>query len=505
MQPRTERIAKNTLIFFSRKVILLLVSLYATRVVLSILGAEDYGIYSVVYGLVTLLTLINSAMAIATSRFLSYAIGENDTEQVKKVFSACFLIHAGLAILYIILAETVGLYFFRTFLNFPLERQDMAFAVFQVWIFFFAINILRTPYDAIIISYEKISFYIILCVVEVSFLICVVLSLSFIQYDKLLLHSLVYLTSAIANFFLYKIYCNKGIETVHFTLNKDKKLYKNLIFFSGWNILGQVGNLSFTNGIAILINIFYGVIANAALGIATLIESTIYSFVIYFQVAFQPQIIKSYAAGDYDYFTQCILQASKFSFYMMFFIALPFYYNADLILQIWLTDVPDYTLAFTRLIIIFLLFETFAYPLWQSISATGNIKAYMLIESSLKLTNIPVSFLLLSFGFSPTWAMIIKIGINIILFFWRILFVSKRINLSISKYFREVIAPVLMVAVISGAITFYSASFFEGWSKLILSCLVSVICTGSLIYFVGLSQGEKIIIKAWIKSKLTRP
>ena len=502
MQSRTERIAKNTFLLYFRQILTMLVSLYTTRVILNSLGAENYGIYHVVFGFVMVFTFLNTAMGGATLRFLNYSIGQNDKEQEKKVFSACFIIHVMIAIFFIILAQTIGLWFFRNWLNIPLDRQSAAFIVFQFWVVIAAINILRSPYDATIIAHEKMSFFAIVSVLEAVMLLCIAILLPLIPYDKLIVYVALFFVYGLINFWIYKIYCNRTFETARFRLCKDRALYRQLAAFSGWSIFGVIGNLSIANGLNILVNIFYGVAVNAALGLATQIENAVYSFVVNFQTAFQPQIVKSYAAKDRDYFTQLIFQTSKVSFYIMFFIALPLFINADFVLRLWLTNVPEHTVIFTRLILLFLLLETFAGPLWMSIAATGNIKKYLVMESSIKIACLPLAFLFLRLGFNPAWVLIIKIGINFLLFAWRILFVSKRIGLSIKKYILDVIMPVIIVVAFSSAVTVFTAGFFVNWPRLIITCFVSVLCTGCLAFFIGLNAVEKKVLLGWIKEKL---
>jgi O-antigen/teichoic acid export membrane protein len=251
-----------------------------------------------------------------------------------------------------------------------------------------------------------------------------------------------------------------------------------------------------------LFNIFHGVTVNAAMGIAMQVNTAVFSFVRNFQTAFRPQIIKSYAAGEHDYFMRLIFQASKTSFFLLIFFLLPLCVNADFVLHIWLKNVPEHAVAFMRLILICSLIEALTGPLAASIMATGDIKKYELVLSCFLLSNIPLAFLLLLMGISPVWVLIGRFGLNILALCWRISFLSVRINLPIKSFYREVIIPVLIIAAIPGMITIYSNSFFTGWTGLGVSCIVSSLSICSLVYFVGFNKRERFLLKKLIREKI---
>jgi O-antigen/teichoic acid export membrane protein len=359
---------------YFRQILIMLVSLYTVRVVLETLGAEDYGIYNVVAGVVVLFSFLNGAMTSATQRFLNYALGQNNIEQARDVYSISYLIHVFIAILVAILTETVGLWFFRTRLNIPSDRRIAAFFVYQISISVTMINIIRVPYNATIIAYERMSFFAWISIVECVLKLSVVFLITAIPFDSLILYAILVCVVGLIIFFVHKFYCNKNFEIANFRHCKNKKLSKSLISFSGWGILGDVANMSQTQGVNILINIYSGVTVNAAQGIAVQINSAIYQLVSNFQTAFNPQIVKSYAAKDYEYFINLTLQTSRISFYILYIFVLPLYINIDFVLMIWLKNVPEYTAEFVRLILIFSLIDSISGPLKTSIVATGEIK-----------------------------------------------------------------------------------------------------------------------------------
>ena len=302
MPSNTARIAKNTLMLYFRQILIMLVGLYTVRIKLGILGIEDYGIYNIAGGVVAMLVFFNSAMTIATQRFLNFAMGQNDMEQARNVYSISLIVHILIALLVIILAETIGLWFFYTWLNIPPDRQSAAFIVYQFSVLTTVIGILQVPYNATIIAYEKMSFFAAVSIVDALFKLGVVFLLSIILFDKLVVYAFLVSIVVLVVFLINKIYCNKMFKIASFRYCKDKALFRQFVEFFGWNLFGQFAVMGRTHGINILINIFFGVTVNAAMGLANQVNSMVYTFVSNFQTAFKPQIVKSYAAKNYDYF-----------------------------------------------------------------------------------------------------------------------------------------------------------------------------------------------------------
>ena len=471
------------------------VSLYTVRVVLNTLGAEDYGVYNIVNSLIVMFTFLNTAMTSATQRFLNFSMGQNDTEQVRNIYSISYILHVLIAILIIILAETVGLWLFYAWLNIPPDRQNSAFVVYQISIVTTAIGILQIPYKATIIAYEKMSFFALGSIIEVLLKLGAAFLLIIIFFDKLIIYAALSSFAGLVVFFLYKFYCNRTFETARFRYCKDKKLFHQLAEFSGWAVFSGFANVSSSRGVDVLVNIFYGVTVNAAMGIAGQVNAAVYSIITSFQTAFNPQIIKSYSARDFDYFKQLLFQTSKISFFLLLFFVLPLYTNAEFILKLWLKNVPEYTVVFTRLILLSSLVSSVGGPLATSLNATGNIKKFQIIGSFLWFFNLPISFIFLWLGFSPPWVLIINLLLNFIVLFWRVFFICKRIDILVLEFLYKVILPIAIITGISTLVTIFFQSFFINWSKLILSCIVSTISTGCLVYFVGLNGQEKALLQ----------
>jgi O-antigen/teichoic acid export membrane protein len=497
----SHRIAKNTFALYFRQILIILVSLYTVRVVLNTLGAEDYGIYNVVGGVVVLFSFLNGAMTGATQRFLNYAIGQHNAEEARDVYSLSFMLYAVISLLVILLAETVGLWFLQIHLNIPAGRRDAAFVVYQCSIATTVIGLFRVPYHATIIAHEKMSFFALVSVIESLLKLGTVFLLAVIRFDSLIVYAFLEFIVRTSILFIYKFYCNRTFEMARFRYCGDKALLRRLAGFSGWSIFGGIANVSISQGTNIMINLFANVAVNAAMGIVTQVNTAVYSFVSNFQTAFNPQIVKSYAAKEYDYFIRLIFRTSKFSYFLLFFLVLPLYANAEYVLQLWLKNVPEYTIVFTRLILLFSLTNAIPGPLWTSVQATGNIKKYQLIVSSLIFANLPLSFIFLILGFSPIWVFIIKLALNVIILVWRVCFLGSRIQLPVSKFLHEVILPIVEISLVSSAAVFVLYNQFFGWMQFVLSTAMSVVCTACLIYFIGLNAKEKMRLRVWLNGK----
>ena len=458
----TRRIAKNTVMLYIRMLLIMAVTLYTSRVVLNVLGVEDFGIYNVVGGIVVMFSFLNGAMATSTQRFLSFSLGKNDQEQVARVFSMSMTTHISIALIVLLLAETFGLWIFYRYLNIPPERMGAAQWVYQLSVLTFCISIIRVPYNAGIIAYERMSFYAYISIVEVCLKLGMVILLQYLGSDKLILYALLMaLTTGIVTF-IYKLYCCKTFSVCRYHYFWDKHLYKELISFSGWSLFGSAANVGVQQGINILLNVFFGVVTNAALGIANQVSSAVSQLVGNFQTAFNPALVKSYASGDYSYFVRLIFQTSRFSYFLLFIIALPLYLCMPFVLKVWLDIVPEYTVVFCRWMLVFVLIDAVSAPLWISVQAIGKIRSYQLLMSALIFLNIPLSWLLLRLGKDAEWVMQVRVGINLLTFICRIIYLQKRKVISSYLYLREVISPVVLVSVLSVPLPLWIGCNYSG-------------------------------------------
>ena len=372
----TKRIAKNTIFLYVRMIITMLITLYTSRVILNVLGVEDYGVYNIIAGIVVLLAFLQTAMTNASQRYITYELGKGELESVKKVFSMSMTTHITISLLIFFLAETIGLWFINTQLNIPANRMLAANWVYQFSILTFIVNLIRIPYNASIIAYENMSFYAYISIIESILKLLIVYVLCISPSDKLILYAILLCGVAIICTFIYKIYCCKKFLTCNYTYFWDKKLYWQLMRFSGWTMLGGISNVSAQQGGNILLNMYNGVVSNAAFGIANQVSYAVYAFSSNFQIAFNPQITKLHAVGDSLHLNNLVNKASLFSYYLMLLFAVPFMINTEIILKLWLKNVPEYTVGFCQLMVVYQLIDAFQAPLNTLIFSTGKIKNY---------------------------------------------------------------------------------------------------------------------------------
>ena len=499
-----KRIAKNTAMLYIRMLLIMAVTLYTSRVVLEVLGVEDFGIYNIVGGVVVLFSFINNAMATATQRFLNFELGRNDIKEVGRIFSMSMTAHISIALLVLLLAETIGLWFLLTQMNIPDGRMNAAVWCYQFSILTTCVQIIRVPYNACIIAYERMSFYAYISILEVILKLLIVFLLSIGGFDKLILYSILMFLVTVAVCYAYKIVCNRNFNISRYSFFWDKILYKKLMSFSGWSLFGSAANVGAQQGLNILLNIFCGVTVNAAMGIANQVSHAVYSFVSNFQVAFNPQIVKSYASGDKAYFERLIFQASKFSFFLLFIISLPFLLKCDFVLSVWLKEVPEYAVPFTQLILIFLMIDAISAPLWISVQAMGNIRNYQILMSFLILLNLPLGYLVLYCGLKPESVLVIRVLVNVVTYIVRIGYLKRRIAFPVWQYMKEVLGISLLVAILSTPIPLFINKLYPSWQGFVITTIVSIFCVLTVTFFVGFTKAEKVYVQNIIRRKLNR-
>lgn len=488
----SSHIAKNTLALYFRQILIMLVSLYTVRVVLNTLGAEDYGIYNVVAGVVVLFSFVNNAMATSVQRFLNFYLGKKDTEKTRNIYSSSLVIHGVICLIFTVLAETVGLWFVNTKLNIPTGRSNAAFWCYQAAVITTLANIMRVPYNAVIIAYEKMSFFAGLSIVEAVLKLAVVFLLKIAQFDKLIFYSFLLAAVSFIILAIYKFYCNKNFEIAHYRKNQDKGLGKELISFSGWSLFGVVANVANSQGTNIVLNIFTNVTVNAAMGIANQVNAAVYSFVSNFQTAFNPQLVKSYAAGEKEEFQILVNRSAKFSFYLLWLIVLPVYVNCSFLLSLWLKNIPQYSVGFVRLVLIFSLIESLNGPLWISIQATGKIRAYQIIIGIINILNLPFSIVVFCLGANPYWILYIRIALNCAAFGIRVLLSKKYFALRVHSFLRDSVLIPAFIAAASASLTLLCGKMISKTvQNFFATCIVSAVVSGALIFFVGMKAIER--------------
>lgn len=502
-QENTKRVAKNTIFLFIRMVLVLCVGLYTSRVVLNTLGVEDYGIYNLVGSVVVLFSFLQQALTNATYRYLAYEQGKNDINRLKRTFSMAVNAHVILATCIMFLCELGGVWFLNNKLVVPEERIVAANIAFQLSIMCFCVSIIKTPYNSSIIAHERMNFYAYTSIVEVILKLLVVYMLVIFNFDKLILYSFLIFCIAILMFIWYWIQCKRLFEECTYKKGWDSGMIKGMMNYSGWSVIVNAVDVSVNQSIVFFFNMFFGVVANAAMGVANQVNSHLSYFLNSFTQSFNPQIIKSYAAGNKDYFMNLLFSSSKVSYYLLFFAAFPILLNIDFILELWLKTPPEGTQAFLFLIIAYSLVDAYSAPLWIGVHAAGKLRTHQILISSIKILNIPLAYMLLKFGL-PAWtALALKAGLNIICSIVRPVYVSGLYNLPLKDYFKEVWIIVYVVTLITVPIPLYVASLYDpSWIRLLLSSVSFFVIFVPVVLFLGLNKKERDILVGFVKKKM---
>ncbi len=481
----------------------MIVSLYTSRVLLNALGVDDFGIYNVVGGIVVMFTFINSAMSSSTQRYLTFELGRNDKEKLKTVFNTSFQIHSIISLLVLVLGETVGLWFFYTQMNIPADRMNAAFWVYQFSILSTMIMMTNIPYHSLIIAHEKMSYFAYVSIIDVILKLLVVFVIIYTPLDKLIFYSFLIVVTTLINRMLYQIYCNKKFNESKLSKQFDKSLFKEMTNFAGWNLFGNLAGVTFTQGVNILLNIFFGPAVNAARGVAIQVQSAVSGFVTNFQTALNPQITKTYSTNDLNQMHNLIFKSSKYSFFLLFLLSMPIILRTEQILILWLKIVPEHTANFVRLVLLISLIDSVANPLMTSAAATGKVKLYQGIVGSLLLLILPFSYFALKLGFQPESVFLVHLFIAILAQLSRLIIIKPMISLSLREYAFKVIKPIFIISLITIIPLYFINNYFgNGIINLILIAVISVIFVGIVILSFGLTKSERNFILSNLKSRL---
>ena len=498
-----KRIAKNTLFLYFRMLLTMGVALYSSRVVLNVLGVEDYGIYNVVGGVVAMFALLNSSLASASQRFITFELGKKENQKLRETFSTTVTIHNLIALVVLILAETVGLWFLKNHINISESRMNAAIWVYQFSIFAFVVDIISVPYNASIIAHEHMKAFAYVGILEVILKLVVVFLLPVFEFDKLKFYAILIFSIMVIIRFVYGYYCKSHFEECRYKFYWDKNLFKSIASFAGWNFIGTSSYILMTQGVNILLNLFFGVVVNAARGIASQVQNAIWSFITNFMTALNPQITKSYASGDYNQMFRLVNQGTRFSFYLMCIISIPILIEAETILSIWLKTVPDYAVVFVRLSLLFSLSQTLSNTLVTAMLATGDIKMYQIIVGGIQMLNLPLSYLALKAGFPPQSTLVVAIAISVGLLLFRLKLLRKKIEFSIRFYLLNILGNVSLVFIASSMLPLLCLYYMEpGIVRLLTTSFISVISTLVSIFYLGLKTKERQMIKTKIGEKL---
>lgn len=505
MEDKSKRLAKNTLLLTLRMIFLMLINLYTSRVLLNALGVEDYGIYNVVGGIVSMFSIISGSITAAISRFITFELGKGDKQRITSVFSSAIIIQLSLALIVLLFVETIGLWFLNTKIVIPESRIVAANWVFQLSIITFVINLISVPYNAAIIAHEKMNTFAYIGLYEgIAKLLIAYLVLKS-PIDTLIFYALSLCLLSISVRGIYTIYCKRNFAECVFRWSLDCSLVKEMFGFAGWNFIGAAAGLLRDQGGNIVINLFCGPTANAARGIAYQVNSAVNGFLSSFTTALHPQITKSYASGEKDYFMSLLYRGSKISFFILFILSLPIILNVDCIVHIWLGQNPEYTSHFIVLVLLITMSESISTPLITAMLATGEIKEYQIFVGGLNLMNLPISYIFLRCGYPPEMVFITALIISHLCLFVRLFLLKKIIGLDVAHFFKAVYARVLITSVLSFIPPFVVSCYIDNRvMNLILVSAVSVLSSLFFIVFLGLNKGERLFFKRSIKKTLIR-
>ncbi len=499
----TKRIAKNTLVMYIRMAVMMVIGLYTSRVVLNVLGVADYGTYNVVGGVVSMFSLLTASMSASISRYLTFSLGKGDEGQLRRVFSVSLEVQMFLAVVIVLAVEAVGVWFLNTQMKIPAGRLVAANWVMQCSLVSFVVNLLMVPYNASIISHERMNIYAYISIWDAVMKLVIVYALYVSPFDKLKSYAVLLLVVSTLTTSFYWLYCKRHFRECRFRIVRDKSLIKEMTSFAGWGMIGDGAWILNTEGVNILINMFFGVVLNAARGIATTVDNMVQGFVRNFMVALNPQIVKSYAAGDYEYMHRLIFMGSKYSYFLMLFFFIPISLETRTILTLWLKVVPDYAVAFTRLTLMSTMCMMLGNTLVTSIQATGKIRKYSMVMGGMALSNFPLTWLAFVLGASPVWAYIIYLAIFFSMIFVRLYMARDKIRLSARAFIYNVLfkaaSVTLLAFILPSVICLLQQNTIQ---RLVEVCVVSMFGTLIAIFWVGMNKMERDYLLKAIKKRL---
>jgi len=492
---KNNRIAKNTLFLYLRMLLIMAVTLYTSRVVLEVLGVEDFGIYMAVGGFVAMFSVISNSLSASISRFLTFELGRGDKDKVKRIFSTAVLIQCLIGGIIFLLTETFGGWFLNTQMTIPEDRLVAANWVFHFSLLTFVVNLISVPYNACIIAHERMSAFAYIGFVDAIGRLVVTFMISSIAFDHLILYAILMCFVALFVRFLYRWYCKRHFEECYFQWVLDRSLLGDMFGFAGWNFIGASSSVLRDQGINVLLNVFCGPTVNAARGIAMQVSTAITSFSSNFQAALNPQITKSYAAGDLEYVKNLIFKGARLSFYLLLLVSLPILIETKTILSLWLNVVPIHSVLFVRLIILYVMTESVSCTMITLMLATGRIRSYQLIVGGGQMMNFPLAYILLKWGYAPEFTMVGSILISILCLFLRLYMLHNMVGLPIMEFIQKVLLNVIGVCLLALLLPLcLSNCMGESWFRFLLNCVVCVFSTILVIYYVGCSRDERLLI-----------
>ena len=494
--PNHKRVMRNTALLYFRMALMMCINLYTSRVVLQVLGIEDYGIFYVVWGIVFIFGFINDSMTASTQRFLTFELGSGNKQRLHEVFITSVHIHFIISLIVIFLSETAGLWFVTEKMVIPDERQSAAMWCYQLSIVTAVAEVMSCPYQSDIIAREKMSAFAYISIVDAVLKLAIVGMLLITDYDRLILYAILYTCEKLLIRLIYNLYCTRHFEESRYKWFHDKELFKNMSTFAGWSMFGNLAYVLYTQGPNMLLNMFFGPVANAAQAAASHAQNAIGQFSRNFQMAINPQITKSYASEQLEEMHLLIYRGSRLTFCLLLLLCLPLIVEAPMVLGLWLKEVPEGTVAFLRFLLLILLVQQMASPLITSIAATGKIKKYEMITGGLMLTIVPIAYVVLRMGGYPWTVFAVYLFITMLTFGATLHITLPAVKLCLKSYSANVLKPCAIVLLLSLIVP--AALKMQTGTSLLLSFLTiaaTVASTAILCYNIGLDKGMRDLIR----------
>jgi len=498
-----KRIAKNTLFLYFRTLVIMLITLYTSRVILNVLGVEDYGIYNVVGGVVAMFSVISGALSSAISRFITFELGKGNKERLNRIFSSSVNIQFLIALLVLALGEIVGLWFLNYKMNIPAERLEAANWVLQCSLLAFCINLISVPYNACIIAHERMKAFAYVSILEALLKLGVCFFITISPIDKLISYSTLLVGVSICIRSTYTIYCHRHFEESHYHFLFDKTILKEMTGFAGWNFFTNGAYIFNTQGVNILINLFFGVTVNAARGIATQVDHAVMQLVNSFTTALNPQITKNYAAENIDAMFSLVCQGAKFSFFLLFVFALPVLVETESILTTWLKIVPPHAVNFVRLAIIASMVHIIGKTGYTAVMATGHIRRYVIWVTTVGCLVFPLTWVAFELGAPSESTYVVFIIVYVAVEITRLWLMKEQLNFPVLRFAKEVLVKIVMVSVFAATMPVVFVNCMDSsMLRTISSIALCFICTVASIYLFGLTAGERKQIISVARNKL---
>jgi len=501
-----KRIARNTLMLYIRMFVLMIVSLFSSRLVFRALGVSDYGVYNVVGGVVAMASIFNSSMSSTVQRFLNFAEGKGDKDTSAKTFSSSVYVYLLLCLVFLVLAETIGLWFVNHKLVIPEDRMLAANVIFQFIIISACFRFMSNPYNAVILAHEEMGVYAIVSCVEAVLKLLVAIVLVYFSGDRLILYGALMLLSSVIIISCYRVYCKRHYVETSSIGRCDMESFKNILKFSGWTLFGSGADLAKDQGLNILLNLFFSPVVNAARGIALQLKGLVTQFFTSFYSAVKPQIVKYYASGEHKELVSLVIRSSKFSFYLLLMVALPAMLEAPFLVDLWLGEIPEYVVVFFRLLVIASAVDSMSSPLMTTANATGRIVLYQVTLGVLKLLTLPIAYVCLRLGMAPESVFVVTVGVSCVCLLVRLVIVKYLLPaFQLKRFFVEVLVVCALVTVTSSVVPVLLHVFVNhDILRFLLTVFSSIISSLLMISLLGLSKDERVFIFGKVKRFLFR-